>query len=166
MKIISFILIFSLFIGFGGYAQNPQAKKEKKDEQVKKAPVSAEEQLQQEIDPNVFIYNPNGRRDPFKSLLQGKDRPFRELEGIAGLTIGELVLEGTMKIAEGKWKAFLKGPKNHPYDVSVGDKVYDGEIIRITANSIVFKQILTVALGGTKEKEVVKWLNPEEEAEK
>ena len=166
MKIIIFIiLIFSLTFGYG---QEAQTKEKKKDEKEKQAPLSSDEQLQQELDPSVFIYKPDGRRDPFKDLLLGRDTPLNReaLEGIAGLTISELVLEGIMKVSEGKYKAFLKGPKNHPYDVSVGDKVYDGEIVEINHNSIVFKQILTIALGGTKEKRVVKELNPEEEAKK
>lgn len=164
MRILIFILVFSIFIG---YSQETPAKKEKTDKKVEQKPISTKENLEEEIDPSAYIYSAEGRRDPFKSLLQGKDRPLREtLEGIAGLTIGELVLEGIVGFGNGKFKALLKGPKNNPYDVSVGDKVYDGEIVEITANSIVFKQILTVALGGTKEKRVVKWLNPEEEAEK
>jgi Tfp pilus assembly protein PilP len=165
MRILIFILIFSLSIGYSQETQNNKVKK--KDEKVQ-APLSSDEQLQQELDPNVFVYNSDGRRDPFKNLLQGRNSSLsREaLEGIAGLTISELVLEGIMRISAGKYKAFLKGPKNHPYDVTVGDKVYDGEIVEINANSVVFKQILTIALGGTKEKKLVKWLNPEEEAGK
>ena len=165
MKILIFILIFTLSFG---YSQDTRAKKEKKDENQKKEAISSEDRLQQELDPSVFVYRPDGRRDPFKNLLQGGDKPLNReaLEGIAGLTISELSLEGIMGIEKGEFKAFLKGPKNHPYDVSVGDKVYDGEVVEITDNSIVFKQILTVALGGTKERKVVKWLNPEEEAGK
>lgn len=189
VKTIIFVLVFSLFSLFTGYSQeNPQnkpqqnpkenqAQKDKKDEKTKttpatqtpaQIPASPDEQLQQEIDPNSFIYNPGGRRDPFKNLLQGKEGALdREaLEGIAGLTIGELVLEGIMEVGKGKFKAFMKGPKNIPYAVSVGEKVYDGEVAEITPNCIVFKQILTVALSGTKETKVVKWLNPEEEAGK
>jgi len=162
MKILIFILIFSLSFG---YSQDTQAKKEKTQ---KKEAISSEDQLQQELDPSVFVYRPDNRRDPFKNLLQGRDKPLNReaLEGIAGLTISELSLEGIMGLGNGKFKAFLKGPKNHPYGISVGDKVYDGEVVEITDNSIVFKQILTVALGGTKERKVVKWLNPEEEAGK
>jgi len=165
MKTLIFILIFTLSFG---YSQDTRAKKEKKDENQKKEAISSEDRLQQELDPSVFVYRPDGRRDPFKNLLQGGDKPLNReaLEGIAGLTISELSLEGIMGIEKGEFKAFLKGPKNHPYDVSVGDKVYDGEVVEITDNSIVFKQILTVALGGTKERKVVKWLNPEEEAGK
>ncbi|MCK5056496.1 MAG: hypothetical protein KAT34_07570 [Candidatus Aminicenantes bacterium] len=165
MKILIFILIFSLCFG---YSQDARAKNDKKEKKVEEKAVSSDEQLQQELDPGVFVYKPDGRRDPFKNLLSGRDKPLNReaLEGIAGLTISELSLEGIMGLGSGEFKAFLKGPKNHPYDVSVGDKVYDGEVVEITDNSIVFKQILTVALGGTKERKVVKWLNPEEEVAK
>ena len=108
-----------------------------------------------------------GRRDPFKNLLTGSERPARRnLEGIAGLTISELVLEGIVGFSKGEYKALVRGPKNRPYDIKVGDKVYDGEVVEITDNSVTFKQILTIALGGTKERPIVKYLNPEEEANK
>ena len=46
--------------------------------------------------PGEFSYNPEGRRDPFWNLLQGKSvKENREaIEGIAGLMIDELELEG------------------------------------------------------------------------
>ena len=46
--------------------------------------------------PGEFVYNPEGRRDPFWNLLQGKSvKENREaIEGIAGLMIDELELEG------------------------------------------------------------------------
>ncbi|MBN2346664.1 MAG: hypothetical protein JXO51_09775, partial [Candidatus Aminicenantes bacterium] len=42
--------------------------------------------------PGEFVYNPEGRRDPFWNLLQGKSvKENREaIEGIAGLMIDEL----------------------------------------------------------------------------
>lgn len=114
--------------------------------------------------PGEFVYNPEGRRDPFWNLLQGKSvKENREaIEGIAGLMIDELELEGII-FAQGSYKALLKGPDTRPYIVSIGSKVYDGEVVAMDKNSVSFKKSLTVALAGQKDRIIIKTLNPEEE---
>ncbi|MCP4218769.1 MAG: pilus assembly protein PilP [bacterium] len=115
-----------------------------------------------------FVYQPRGRRDPFWDLLKGTDSAKikrKGAEGIAGLEIDQLELEGIV-FRKGRYIALFKGPDSKPYDVNVGQDVYDGEIIKIDANSVVFKKILTIALGGTKERTIVKRLNPEKEKDK
>ena len=116
------------------------------------------------IQPGEFVYNPEGRRDPFWNLLQGKSvKENREaIEGIAGLMIDELELEGIV-FAQGVFKALLKGPDTRPYVVGIGDKVYDGEVVAMDRNSVSFKKSLTVALAGQKDRVLIKTLNPEEE---
>ncbi len=111
-----------------------------------------------------FIYRPQGRRDPFWDLLKGKNvKTTREvIEGIQGLMIDELELEGISK-QNGVYYALVKDPKNKPFVITVGEIVYDGEVVRIDSKSVTFKKILTVALGGKKEKEIVKRINPDEE---
>ena len=117
--------------------------------------------------PGEFVYNPEGRRDPFWNLLQGKSvKENREaIEGIAGLMIDELELEGIV-FAQGSFKALLKGPDTRPYIVGIGDKVYDGEVIAMTRNSVTFKKSLSIALAGQKDRIIIKTLNPEEEETK
>jgi Tfp pilus assembly protein PilP len=111
-----------------------------------------------------FIYRPQGRRDPFWDLLKGKNvKHTREvIEGIQGLMIDELDLEGISQ-QNGIYYALVKDPKNKPYVITVGEIVYDGEVVHIDSKSVTFKKILTVALGGKKEKEIVKRINPDEE---
>jgi Tfp pilus assembly protein PilP len=129
---------------------------------VEPAPVGAED----EITTGDFVYKPKGRRDPFWNLLQGKKQPQREQrEGIAGLLIEELELEGIL-YKNGTYIALFKGPDGKPYGVKIGDSVYDGEVIKIDRNTVVFKRLLTIALGGTKEKITILHLVPEEEAAK
>jgi len=41
----------------------------------------------------------------------------------------------------GKFRAMLKGPDTRGYIVTVGDKVYDGEVVVIDRNSISFKKV-------------------------
>ena len=116
------------------------------------------------VQPGEFVYNPEGRRDPFWNLLQGKSvKENREaIEGIAGLMIDELELEGIV-FAAGEFKALLKGPDTRPYVVGIGDKVYDGEVVAMDKNSVSFRKSLTVALAGQKDRVIIKTLNPEEE---
>ncbi|MBN2346076.1 MAG: hypothetical protein JXO51_06765, partial [Candidatus Aminicenantes bacterium] len=98
------------------------------------------------------------------NLLQGKSvKENREaIEGIAGLMIDELELEGIV-FAQGVFKALLKGPDTRPYIVGIGDRVYDGEVVAMDRNSVSFKKSLTVALAGQKDRIIIKMLNPEEE---
>jgi len=130
---------------------------------VEPAPVGIED----EITTGDFLYKPKGRRDPFWNLLQGKSVTIKreQREGIAGLLIEELELEGIL-YKSGTYIALFKGPDGKPYDVKVGDSVYDGEVIKIDNNNVVFKRLLTIALGGTKEKITILTLIPEEEAVK
>jgi len=121
----------------------------------------------EELRTGSYVYNPEGRRDPFWDISKGKNVKIKReaKEGLAGLLIDELELEGII-LVKTEYIAVFKGPDGKPYDVRTGDSVYDGEVIKIDWNSVVFKRLLTVALGGTKEKIIIKKLSPEEEAEK
>jgi Tfp pilus assembly protein PilP len=125
---------------------------------------AADETAESSVMPGEFSYNPEGRRDPFWNLLHGERvRGNRAaIEGIAGLMIEELELEGIIS-ANGVFKALLKGPDTRPYMVGINDKVYDGEVVAMDRNSISFRKSLTVALGGQKDRLIIKTLNPEEE---
>lgn len=131
--------------------------------------VAEEESYQAEVPPGEFVYQPQGRRDPFWDLTKGEKAKTEreELEGIAGLLIEELKLEG-ITFAKGQYQALMSGPSNAepPFVVAVGVNVYDGVIVKIDANSVVFKKILTMPLGGKKEKFETKWLIPEKEAKR
>jgi Tfp pilus assembly protein PilP len=164
MKIANFcpVGIFLLLIPLIAVGQDSKSSEPKT--------VSDEEQplaMEPAVPAGEYIYRPEGRRDPFWNLLQGKTvRENRQsIEGIGGLLIDELDLEGIMQV-RGKYRAMLKGPDSRGYIVTVGDKVYDGEVVVIDRNSISFKKSLTVALGGQKERVIIKALNPEEEEKK
>lgn len=164
---IAFLLIVGWAIDSPVFAQqNKQNPKKQPAKQNQKADQKTE--LDDEIEGSDFVYKPRGRRDPFWDLLKGKSVKIRReaKEGIEGLLIDELELEGILSKENGLYIALFKGPDGRPYDVKVGDNVYDGEIIKIDINTVVFKRILTIALGGTKEKIITKRLIPEEEASK
>lgn len=89
-----------------------------------------------------FIYDPAGRRDPFRSLLEQVAR-FKgpRPKGIRGMLIGEANLVGTVRDPRGNI-AFFKGSDNKGYFLHVGDEMYDGRIIGIDADSgtVTFRQ--------------------------
>ncbi|MBI4169934.1 MAG: hypothetical protein HY510_08360 [Acidobacteria bacterium] len=90
-----------------------------------------------------FTYDPAGRRDPFRSLVDaintiGKGpRP----RGIAGMLISEVDLVGIVKKGRSHI-AFFNGSDNKGYFLRVGDALYDGKIIGIDrdSGSVVFRQ--------------------------
>jgi len=170
MKIKLFLFCL-LFVAFLAFPQEKQKKDKQDTGQQTGAAVEAIDAVEADSEDEVtgtdeYVYKPRGRRDPFWDLLRGKGGKLKKevKEGIAGLEIEQLELEGIV-FRNGKYIALFKGPDSKPYDVLVGTNVYDGEIIEIDANRVVFKKILTMALGGTKERTVVKWLNPEKEKE-
>ncbi len=126
--------------------------------------VLQEESSELELPPGEFVYRPEGRRDPFVSLLRSRNvRAKREtLHGLAGLMIDEVDLSG-IAFANGRFHVLLTGPDGRPYKVGLGTKLYDGEITHIDHGSVTFRKILTVALGGQRERTIIKRLNPQEE---
>jgi Tfp pilus assembly protein PilP len=166
---ILIVFLIVIFAVSGADAQQKKKKPQKKKDETAAAAAAAQDEasVEEAETGGDFVYKPKGRRDPFWDLLKGKSVKIKReaKEGIAGLLIDELELEGIL-FKQGKYIALFKGPDGRPYDVKVGDSVYDGEIIKIDVNTVVFKRILTIALGGTKEKIITKRLTPEEEASK
>ncbi len=117
-----------------------------------------------EIAPGSYMYNPEGRRDPFWNLLGGKNLKNKKehIEGLPGLGVDEIELTGIIHNGS-EYKALMVGPDGRPYLVGVGEKVYDGVIISIDRYSVQFKKTLEIALMGQKATVVSKTLNPEDE---
>ena len=122
---------------------------------------SLEEILEEPESANADRYDPQGRRDPFRSLIgptpkiDAGNRP----EGLPGFLIDELKLQGIFKTRQG-FTAMMNAPDNKGYSVRVGNKVLDGEVIRITATSIVFRQEVNDPTRIERYREVVKDLTP------
>ena len=117
--------------------------------------------------PDAYVYTPQGRRDPFVSLLargadnktlQGGRRP----EGIAGLAVNELSVRGVMQ-SHGGYVAILQGPDSKTYIARPGDRLLDGTIRAITDQGLVISQEVTDPLSLVKQKEVRKGLRASDE---
>jgi hypothetical protein len=90
-----------------------------------------------------FTYDPAGRRDPFRSLIDPLNSPTRgpRPRGITGMLISEVDLVGIVQ--KGKQAvAFFNGSDNKGYFLKVGDALYDGKIIRIDreTGTVMFRQ--------------------------
>ena len=133
--------------------------------------------LDQELEPapGGYTYNPQGRRDPFISLVkpvgpQGLKgaRP----AGIPGFLIQEVALKGVVKTAGGGmgvaqgagYIAILQGTDGKSYFVNVGQRLFDGVIVSIDATSVSFRQEVTDPLSPVRTRDVRKTLYPSEEA--
>ena len=115
-----------------------------------------------------FTYNPEGRRDPFVNLLRrgtGVDqssigpRP----SGLKGLSAGEVTLKGTL-MSQGAYVAIMQGSDARTYVVHQGEKLFDGTVRSITADSLVILQQVNDPLSKETQREVRKVLRQTEEA--
>ena len=122
---------------------------------------SLEEILEEPTTTDTYRYDPQGRRDPFRSLIgpTPKLEPGQRPAGVPGFLIDEIRLQGIFRTRAGL-TAMINGPDNKGYTVRVGDKVLDGEIIRITPTSVVFRQEVNDPTRIERYREVVKDLAP------
>jgi Tfp pilus assembly protein PilP len=120
-----------------------------------------EEMLEEPETADTYRYDPQGRRDPFRSLIgptpkiDAGSRP----AGLPGFLIDELKLQGIFRTRQG-FTAMVNAPDNKGYTMRVGDKVLDGEVVRITATSVVFRQEVNDPTRIERYREVVKDLTP------
>ncbi len=110
-----------------------------------------------------YAYDPGDRRDPFKSLLVVAERPTLNgprPDGIPGLLIDEVVLSGIFATRDGYVAQVQAADKQKSYLVKVGDELFDGDVLRITRNEVVFKQDVQDPTALKPFREVAKSLNP------
>ncbi len=126
-----------------------------------------QEILEEPTTADMYRYDPQGRRDPFQSLIGPTPRvqPGQRPPGTPGFLIDEMKLQGVVK-TRGGLVAMVNGPDNKGYLIRVGDKVLDGEVIRITPSSVVFRQEVNDPTRIERYREVVKDLAPESATKK
>ena len=114
-----------------------------------------------------FAYRPEGRRDPFVSLLrrgaQSARAPGVRLAGLKGLAASEVTLRGTV-VSQGGYVAIVQGADSKTYIVRPGEHLADGTIRSITADAMVILQQINDPLSLEKQREVRKVLRQTEEA--
>ena len=116
--------------------------------------------------PADYTYRPDGRRDPFTSLVRsGTDTSVtgRKVEGIAGFAIGEISVRGIMQ-SRGLLIAMVHGPDDKTYLIHQGDKLADGVVKNVTPQGLVVVQDVSDPLSVQKHREVRKLLRSLEDA--
>ena len=132
-------------------------------------PVAAPPAANLPAPPPNYQYSPEGRRDPFVSLVnRGTDAgragaaASKRPEGVAGLETGSLVVRGII-LSRGTWLAMVAGPDGKVFTVRAGDKLFDGVVRSVTAQAVVIFQEVNDPLSLEKQREVRKFLRGGEE---
>jgi hypothetical protein len=110
--------------------------------------------------PEAYTYQPDGRRDPFLSLVGVGTEPrtsAKKADSVAGLTVAELSVRGILQ-SRGSLVAMVAGPDNKTFIVHQGDKLLDGTIKTITTQGLVIIQEVNDPLSLVKQREVTKLL--------
>jgi hypothetical protein len=110
-----------------------------------------------------FSYDPGNRRDPFKSLLVvGREPVFRgpRPEGVPGLLIDEIDLTGIFHTSKGFVAQVVASNQKKSFLLKEGDQLYDGDVVSINKNEVVFKQVVQDPTALKPFREVVKSLSP------
>ena len=89
--------------------------------------------------PPGFTYNPEGRRDPFKDLLTGRELREKTATGEPQVFIDDLILFGIVKNKK-TYTAMIGMPQGFPMFVNVGDKFTDGYVLSITESQVVLRK--------------------------
>lgn len=115
-------------------------------------------------DPGTYSYDPGARRDPFRSLLArrvGPDaRDDERPEGPAGLLIDEIEVEGVFILEEGPVVQIQSTSQETSFLLREGDQLWDGDVVKITLQEVVFKQSVDDPTALKPFREVVKRLQP------
>ena len=100
-------------------------------------------------------YAANGRRDPFISPVVSHAGGSGCNTGKKCLEIGAINLRGVVR-AESGFIAVVSNGLNKAYFLRENDPVFNGYVMKITGNSVVFQETLQDRLGKTFTREVVK----------
>lgn len=162
MRTISSVAVVAVITVAPAFAQAPAPNG------APQAPAQATAKKDLPTPPADFEYAPVGRRDPFVSLVRRGDTgksdsaPAKRADGVPGIMTGELSVRGTVQV-RGTWVAMVSGVDKKIYTVRAGDKLADGVIRQITANSVVILQEVNDPLSLEKQREVRKLLRGGEE---
>jgi type IV pilus assembly protein PilP len=129
------------------------------------APMSPQPQAAPAVPPDPYSYNPDGRRDPFLSLLGAgaeKGPQAKRGDGVAGMTVAEISVRGILQ-SRGTLIAMVQGPDNRTYMLRQGDRLADGAVQEVTTDGLVIMQEVNDPLSLVKQRMVRKPLRAQED---
>jgi hypothetical protein len=131
------------------------------------APAPAPQAAQSGTPADNYTYQPEGRRDPFLSLLgTGSQQPLagaKRADGPGGLGVGEISVRGVV-LSRGALIGMIQGPDNKTYMIHQGDKLMDGTIKAVTPQGLIILQEVNDPLSLVKQREIRKLLRSFEDA--
>ena len=100
-----------------------------------------------------------GKRDPFVSVIVARsDVAGACTGGKRCLLVDQLALRGIVRTPT-KWIALVENPARKTYYLYENDPIYNAIVVRITGDSVIFRESIMDALGHATEREVVKRVN-------
>lgn len=117
--------------------------------------ISLSPMLAAQTDDMTYVYDHNGRPDPFV--------PYKP--PVVVTPPGQISVNGSKLVgiteSHGNKIALFQAADNKTHFLKVGDSVYDGVVEKITRDSVVFRQFLPEG-SPVREKEVVRKLYPDQ----
>ncbi len=113
--------------------------------------------------PSLYTYDPGARRDTFRSLIQSteeEDEISERPDGIAGLLIDDIELEGVFMTEGGPVAQIASAEQEASFLLRPGDQLWDGDVVAVSLGEIVFKQSVNDPTALRPFRDVVKKLNP------
>jgi len=107
-----------------------------------------------------FTYDAEGRRDPFKDLLAGRDLREKTALGEAKVFIDDLVLYGIVK-EKGGYTAMIGTPQGFPMFVKAGDKFADGYVLSINETQAVLRKTSDRGIPLVRPRDIIKEITEE-----
>jgi Tfp pilus assembly protein PilP len=109
-----------------------------------------------------YKYEVKGRRDPFRNLdvvntIRASSAPVVRPPGLKGQMVSDISLVGIVK-SKSEYMAVATGHRGKTYFIHPSDELYDGRVLQIRSDAVVFSQILTDSRAKKISQQVVKKL--------
>ena len=152
-KMMGIAVLASLFLPSAGAqataAKKPARKAKAANKAAAPAPPAAAAKKEEEV-------APVSKRDPFQPLVGGRTEVGANLPpGKAGLVISTIRVDGAVRAPSGMI-AVVSNPQQRVYFVREGDRLYDGDVEKISLDGVVFRENSKDAFGKPIQREVTK----------
>jgi Tfp pilus assembly protein PilP len=144
LTLIILLTSFSLFT----HPVYSQQEKKKPEKELKSSPAQT----------TLPTYKSEGRRDPFRDLLGGRESQEKErIEGREGLSVDDIVLVGIASY-KGEFEAIINDPEGFPYFIKKGDTFLDGFVLSINESQVIFRKTKEKGVPLRRPREIIKVL--------